>query len=532
MASYDYIVLGAGSAGCVLAARLSADPNRRVLVLEAGGMDGSVLYRKPGLIGVVFETPALKARADWGYHTVAQRGLGGREIPYTRGRILGGCSTVNGMLYVRGNRQNFDDWGADNPGWSYSDVLPLFRRSEGHEDGESEYHGGEGPLRVTLRRHISPPSRAFVEAASLACGVPVVDDFNGAQQEGAGFYQQTIFNRERCSTATAFLRPALGRPNLELRTGALVERIVIENGRAVGVLYRHGSESLRADVEGEVLCCMGAIGSPQVLMLSGLGPADHLRQLGVKVVQDLPVGENFHDQLYVPMRFFAPEAGHRSSALHFASGMFQEFVLRRGWMSETFIDGGAFVRSSPDARLPDVQYHVVPWAYPEPNTDHPGTIRPDPTPSLTLLPTLLYPRSRGSVRLRSSAPEDKPLIDPAYLEHPDDLALLLRAYRLTREIAATEPLAGMLRGEAAPGAQIKGDAELGAEIRQRAHTVYHPVGTCRMAPGSDGVVDHLLRVKGIAGLRVADASIMPEVTGGNTNAASIMIGEKCAELLS
>jgi len=527
---YDYIILGAGSAGCVLAARLSEDPACRVLVLEAGGMDDSVFYKTPGLLGIVFQVPQLKEKSDWGYKTAPQTATGGREIPYTRGRIVGGCSTVNGMLYVRGNRQNYDDWGADNPGWSYDDVLPCFRRSEGHEDGDSEFHGGDGPLKVTRQQHISPASEAFVEAVSHACDVPMTSDFNGASQEGAGYYHQTAAHRKRSSSSTAFLHPALERDNLELQAGALATRIVIEGGRAVGVEYQHGGEAKRATAGAEVICCLGAVGSPQLLMLSGIGPAAHLQSVGVDVISELPVGDNFHDHLYVPMRFFAPQAGHRSNARHMASGIFQEFVLGRGWMGETFIDGGAFVKTRPEEPLPDLQYHAAPWAYPEPNSDVPGAW-PDSTPALTLLPTMLYPKSRGTVRLRSSNAGEAPIIDPAFLTEQADIDTLIRGCRLTRRIAATEPLASQLNGEAAPGADRQTDAELTEEIKLRCHTVYHPVGSCKMAPGDDGVVDHHLRVKGIEGLRVADASIMPSVTGGNTNAASIMIGERCAELV-
>jgi choline dehydrogenase-like flavoprotein len=530
MANYDYIVLGAGSAGCVVAARLSEDPNRRVLILEAGGSDDSVFYRTPGMLGLVFEIPKLRAKSDWGYKTVPQQGLGGRELRYTRGRILGGCSSINGMMYVRGHRQNYDDWGKANPGWSYDDVLPYFRRSERHEDGSSEFHGGDGPLDVTRQREISPVSHAFVEAVSRRCNVPVLDDFNGAADEGSGYYHQTVVRRKRASTSVAFLRPALNRPNLDLITHAFVSQILIERGRAVGVEYRRNGETHRVYADGEVICSLGAIGSPQVLMLSGIGPAEHLRAKGIHVVRDMPVGENLHDQFYVPMRFHAKDAGHRSHGPHFAAGMFQEFILRRGWMGETFIDAGAFVKTRPNEPLPDLQFFVAPWAYPEPNDDVPK-VRPDSTPSCTLLPTPLYPKSRGTVRLRSNDPDDKPLIDPAYLTEPEDLGTILRGYRLAREIAATEPLAGQLQGEVAPGADRTSDVELTAEIRHRCHTVYHPVGTCRMAPGDDGVVDEQLRVKGIEGLRVADASIMPSIIGGNTNAPCIMIGEKCADMV-
>jgi choline dehydrogenase len=534
MTTYDYVVIGAGSAGCVIAHRLAEDRRARVLVIDAGSSDASALFRRPGMLALIYQVPKLKEKSDWGYKTVPQRNMDGRQMPWTRSKITGGCSSVNGMLYVRGNRDNYDGWrDLGNPGWGYDDVLPYFKKSERHEDGDSDYHGGSGRLDVTRQRDVSVVSQAFVESISKVCGVPVLDDFNGATQECASTYQMTCANRRRSSTSVAFLYPALEWPNVELVTKALVTGIGIERGRARSVKFVQDGREQTVYVNAEIILSAGVIGSPQILMLSGIGPADHLRQMGIDVACDLPgVGANLQDHLMVPLRFHATkETGHTSTPAHFIGGMLNDFLFNKGWIGKTFLEGGAFVRSGTDRSRPDIQFHSIPWAYPEPNDDGPDEPTICKTPSFTILPGLIYPESRGEIRLRSKDPADKPLIDPRYLDAPYDMEVLVSGIKLAREIARTEPLAKYLKGEATPGPDVQSDEAIRAAVRLYGKTIYHPVGTCKMGVDAAAVVDPKLRVRGIEGLRVADASIMPTITGGNTNAPSIMIGEKAAELI-
>jgi choline dehydrogenase-like flavoprotein len=536
MVEYDYIVIGSGSAGGIVASRLSEDPNATVLLLEAGGSDRTPLVRKPGMVGVVHQVKQLKRRFDWGFATVPQRHMNDRCVPYTRGKVIGGSSSINGMLYLRGHRENYDGWAASGcEGWSYEDVLPFFKKLESHEDGETAYHGASGPIRVT--RHpadqISPVSNAFLEAASQVCGIPIGNDFNAENQNCASMFQMSASDGVRSAIGDCYVQPALERPNFHVEMRALVHRIVIENGRATGVEYQQPDGTHIARANREVIVSGGAIGSPQVLMLSGIGPADHLRTHGIDVRLDLPgVGKNLHDHLFVPITYRSPTSLHRGTALHFLGGMMHEYLFGGGWFGRTSFEAGAFIKSFDGAHIPDVQLHTMPWGYFTPNQDGPGKPDLDTGHCLSILVTLIYPKSRGELLLTSDRPDQKPHIDPAFLKEPEDMQLLIRAIRKSREICAHPIMAEHLREELSPGAQSASEEELIEEIKLRGCTGYHPVGTCKMGVDDMAVVDPKLRVRGLDGLRVADASIMPTVPGGNTNAPSMMIGERAAALIA
>jgi choline dehydrogenase-like flavoprotein len=530
---FDYIVVGAGSAGGILASRLSEDPHCQVLLLEAGGSDRTKLCTVPGMMSIIHTTPQVKKRFDWGYYTAPQQNGAGRRIPYVRGRVLGGSSAINGMVYVRGNKQNFDDWAAEGcTGWGFADALRCYKRMEDWEAGENAYRGAGGPIPVIQSKDLVPATQTLIQAISDTIGVPVLDDYNGASQEGIGPCQMNARDGLRFSSSEAYVHPATERPNFRVQTGAIVSRVIIENGRAVGVelLEKGARRVVRA--RREVILSAGVIGSAQILMLSGVGPADDLKAQGITPVADLPVGKNLHDHLFVPLTFLAPKALHRGTALHFFSGMIAEAVRGNTWFARSVFDAMGFVRSS-KARpnVPDIQIHCLPWSYPSPNQDRPVRPQVDKRPALTVMPTLIYPKSRGEVRLTSKDPSAAPHIDPHFLEDPDDRRLLLEGIKMIREVMASRGLEGTVAGELHPGPEYASDAAMAAELPNRIHTVYHPVGTCRMGVDERAVVDPQLRVRGVDGLRVADASIMPSITGGNTNAPSMMIGERCAEIL-
>ncbi|MFE3442728.1 GMC family oxidoreductase [Nocardia sp. NPDC059180] len=533
MAEADYVVVGAGSAGCAVARRL-AESGASVVLLEAGGADNKgiakMLFQIPGAVSVMHSTPQLKKLFDWGSTSTPQRNALDRRIPMTRGRVLGGSSSVNGMLFVRGNKKNFDDWAAEGcEGWGYDGVLPYFKRMEDWEGGASDLRGAGGPIKVTRNNDLTEAARAFMRAATERLGVPAIDDYNGESQEGVSVFQQSAANGLRYSTARGYLH-ADPLENLRVLTHATVARIVINGSRATGVeiLVEGGKQEVTASRE--VIVSAGAFGSPQILQLSGIGPAEHLAQHGIAVHADLPVGDNLHDHLFVPLSYKMKSALRRPTPSYFLRGLLAE--MRRpgsSWAAGSSFESVAFVRTSFAKEIPDLQLLSLYWVYPSPNQDSGKRVAP-PTkkPGQSIFPTLIYPESRGTVRLASADPTAAPLIDPGYLSASKDAEVLLEGIGMVREVMAGT---GDNAGEINPGAEFSDQASLRAELPNRIHTVYHPVGSVRMGVDERAVVDPELRVSGIDGLRVADASIMPSIIGGNTNAPSIMIGEKCADLI-
>lgn len=522
--TYDYVIVGAGSAGCVLANRLTEDPGTTVLVLEAGPSDDCDEVRIPAAFYRLFKT-----QRDWAYQTEEQKQLQGRRLFWPRGRMLGGCSSINAMIYIRGHRLDYDTWRDEHgcTGWGYADLLPYFRRAEDQARGPSAYHGTGGPLRVEDLRSVHELSRAFL-AAAVGWGLPPNDDFNGAEQDGVGQYQVTQRRGRRWSTADGYLRPATSRPNLTVCTDALVTRVLLDGdgrSRATGVTYRHRGVEHTARVEAEVVLAGGAINSPQLLMLSGIGPATHLREVGVDVIADSPgVGANLHDHPAVPALWFTQGTDDLYSAEN-PLGMMQWFLARRGKFTSNVAETGAFLRTRDDLPAPDVQLHVAPAMF----VNH-GLTEP-PGVGFTIGPTLVSVASRGTLRLRTGDPRLPPVIEPNYLEAPEDLASLVAGIRIAREIGDRPPLRRFLRSEYLPGPRVHDTEALEEYVRSAVETLYHPVGTCAMGTGENAVVDTELRVRGVAGLRVVDASVMPTVPRGNTNAPTIALAERASDLI-
>lgn len=521
---YDHIVVGAGSAGCVVANRLSAKGSK-VLLLEAGGNDDWSDIHVPALVENLMDSPV-----DWGYRTVPQPELLGRKIFLTRGRCLGGTSSMNFMVYMRGNRGDYDHWRQlGNAGWGFEDVLPYFVRSESNGRYRDKYHGTSGPLSVSDPGKRNRLTELFM-AASKEVGLPYTDDVNGATQEGYGYFQATIGKMGRCNTAAAFLHPVMARKNLTVLTHALTTRLIVDKARAVGVEYLHEGRVETAHAANEIVLCGGAINSPQLLLLSGVGPAGELRASGVKVIHDLPgVGKNLHDHLYAYCNYQIEEPLTLYGISEADATVAQRQCLEDGTgpFATNYIEAGSFIRCDPASEYPDIQMHFVLFYLAKDYFD--GT--PPDRHGFCISLNVCRPRSRGDLRLYSADPLDRPLIDPRYLSDRSDLDLTVKGMRKALAICDASPFKTVGASEVSPGLKDRSDESLANFIRLKGNTVWHPVGTCKMGHDPMAVVDDQLRVHGLAGLRVADASIMPTIVSGNTNAPCIMIGEKAADMV-
>jgi choline dehydrogenase len=527
----DYVVVGSGSSGATIAGRL-AQSGASVILIEAGKSDEQFLVKKPGMIGPMHAVPEIKKRVDWGYYSTPQKHLLDRTMPVPRGKVVGGSSSINGMVYVRGNRANYDSWAAEgNTGWDADTVNSAYQRMEDFEGGADAYRGAGGPIKITRNKAPQEGTLQFLQATADTLGVKILDDYNAGSQEGVSRMQQNASGGLRYSASRGYVH-LLDVPSLQLQSEVLVRKVVIAGGRATGVEVtdKDGTErTVRAGKE--VILSAGFVGSAQLLMLSGVGHAQHLRDQAITCLADLPVGDNLHDHLFHALTFHATSSKMKGNALFFAKGVAKE-VVRPGstFLANSVFESVAFLRTSAATDVPNLQLHLLPWAYVSPNQDAPIRHDVDQRTSLTLLSTLIYPKSRGTLRLASGDPLAAPLIDFSYLSDPADLEVLAEGSEMVREIMAGAAFGGSVKEELHPGRELTGQA-LRDAILNRATSVYHGVGTCRMGVDELAVVGPDLKVRGIEGLRVCDASIMPSITGGNTNAPAIMIGEMGAALV-
>ncbi len=524
--SFDYIVVGAGSAGCVLANRLTASGQHRVLLLEAGGEDRNVWIHVPIGYAKLF----TDARHNWLYNSEPEPELNGRQIIQPRGKVLGGSSSINGLLYIRGQAEDFDHWRQlGNAGWSFDDVLPFFKRAEDQERGADDLHGAGGPLAVRDVSEGHPLCEAFIEACEQA-GLPRNDDFNGPTQEGAGYFQLTTRNGRRWSTARGYLKPARKRGNLAVISNALTTRILFEGRRAVGVEYRKDGATHTARANAEVILASGAFNSPQLLQLSGVGPAGLLRQHGITVIADMKgVGADLHDHYQARFNYRCNTRNTINDMMGSVRGRiaagFRYALLRKGFLTIGAGYAGGFFKTDPKMATPDVQFHFILFS-----ADAVGQ-KLHPWPGFLASICQLRPESRGFVRIKSADPAQAPAIQPRYMTAQADRDCMVAGMQLLRRVMGQRAIARYIDEELMPGANIVSDADLLAFARQKGTTVFHPTSTCRMGSDVTAVVDERLRVRGFAGLRVADASIMPTVVSGNTNAACVMIGEKASDMI-